>query len=213
MDIYSSNFLLILFILFSALAYIIGLVTIAKSAYNYYNSTNKNMTLEKRPNVSILSIFFSVLLTIILLYLFSAIWSDLDRIVASSYEVRNSSGLQDKIWILPVSPSSSLSDRAANQLNILIWHILFVLPLVMVSNLLYFESKKKGSKYNSLVIPFLVASLIMFLRLLAEVGSFVAGEYQRFGFYLIIAVLIVVIGGLAYWSQAKKEEESVIAGQ
>ncbi|MDD5774304.1 MAG: hypothetical protein PHX78_12655 [bacterium] len=134
--------------------------------------------------------------------------------MASSYEAKNSSGLmQGKTWILPVGPSSSLSDRAANQLNILIWHILFVLPLVIVSNLFYSESKKKGSKYDSLVIPFLAASLIMFLQLLIEVGSFVAGEYQRFGFYLIIMILMIIVGGLAYWYQAKKEEESAVAKQ
>lgn len=143
------------------------------------------------PKVSPITVLLSIALTIAVFFLFNQIWNDLARLVLPTG--RPYSGFDYSYRYLKGNPQQAL--------DLIFVHTLFVVPLVVVAVIVYLAVKDKGSKFGAVTLPYFIGALVMLLRLLFDIGSFVVSNYGRVGVYLVLAFIIVVFSILIFYVQ------------
>jgi hypothetical protein len=138
--------------------------------------------------ISFLTILFAIILFVAVSILFNLMWDDIGDFARQGLD-----------------SGSKLYSSQANQTGI-IFHSLFTIPIIIVALALYFGLYKKGLKYMSVIVPYLIASIFITLRLLFDIGSHIITEYQKAGMYIVLTFLIVVFSGIVFFVQQKWEQ-------
>jgi len=100
------------------------------------------------------------------------------------------------------------NDKGRYMMYKLIIHSAVIIPLFLFSFVL-FHLKKNERKYKPILISFFLFSFWMFFHLLGELTRFVMDEYKNVAIYVILVVMAVLVGFLAYYSQDKFDKNGV----
>lgn len=153
---------------------------------------------KREMKISLLTIVFAIILTIIVTSFFTLVWKDITDLVTQG----------KSLW------EFSKQERAALQFKSILYHTSFVIPVVVLALMLYFGLYKRGLQYSAVIMPYLIGSLFVVIRLLFNIGSYVVMEYKKAGIYAVLAVLMVVFSGIVFfvqqkWEERKKEQEGI----
>ncbi|MBD3238532.1 MAG: hypothetical protein GF332_02745 [Candidatus Moranbacteria bacterium] len=77
-----------------------------------------------------------------------------------------------------------------------------IIPLSIFSFLL-FHVLKKHPYVKPLIISLMIASSWLMLRLLIMLSNMLMRGYRNIGGYVILIILVIILGGLAYYNQKK----------
>lgn len=160
--------------------------------YFIWYKIKKTKSPTKEPKISFLTIVFSIILTIVIISLFTLIWGDITK---SALGGESSIGRLQK------------EERSIAQFRAILYHTGFVVPLIALALVLYFWLYKKGVKYSALVVPYLIGSIFMVLRLLSDVGIYIVEQYKRVGIYGVVIALVVVFSLIVFFVQQKWEKD------
>lgn len=151
----------------------------------WHKTTEKKEGKEKK--VSLLTILFAIILTVIINSLFFLIWDDIGKTARGELGQYN---LPQEIVLKGI-----------------IMHSFFAIPLIIIALVGYFWLYKKGIKYLSLIMPYLISSIFITLMLIIDIGSYVINEYKRTGIYIILVILAVIFSGIVFFVQQKWEKD------
>lgn len=148
------------------------------------------------PKVSPIAVLLAIVLTIAVIFLLNQVWNDLARLVLPSG--RQYTGFDYSYRYLKGNPQLAL--------DLIFVHTLFVVPLVIVAIIIYLAVKDKGSKLGAITLPYFIGALVMLLRLLFDIGSFVVSNYGRLGVYLVLIFIILTFSILVFYVQREWEK-------
>ena len=146
---------------------------------------------EKKEKISPLTVIFAVLLTIIVISFFTLVWEDIGSLATGG---------------IPLWKFILEEEKADILFESILYHTGFVVPVVVLALMLYFSLYKKGSQYSAMIVPYLIGSLFMVLRLLFDIGTYIIKEYRRAGIYIVVGVLMIVFSAIVFFVQQKWEE-------
>ncbi|MEA1925814.1 MAG: hypothetical protein U9M90_01020 [Patescibacteria group bacterium] len=88
----------------------------------------------------------------------------------------------------------------------LIIHAAVIIPIFVFSFMLFYF-KRKNYQLRPLLISFVFVAFWLMFHLLGETIDFVMNEYRNVAIYVILIILAVVFGSLAYYTQIKQHSK------
>ncbi len=88
----------------------------------------------------------------------------------------------------------------------LIIHAAVIIPAFIFSFMLFYF-KRKNYQLRPLLTSFLLAAFWLMFHLLGETTNFVMNEYRNIAIYVILLILAIVFGSLAYYTQIKQHSK------
>ena len=183
---------------------------------------NKNKGSKKRK-ISILGVFVTVILTVILILLGERILFDLNRVanpIIVSSEQSSKSYNYRSFGKSYYSDRSVLSDTVIRYpkekkgdyyLYKMLIHAAFVIPLFLLMIWMYFRFnlRQKSSDLKIMIWGYVVFSFWLILHLLGEVGRFVFQQYKEYAVYIVLILLAVIFSVLAVILQKRVNKKEI----
>lgn len=126
---------------------------------------------------------------------------DAPKMPVRSYEMA-----QDYTAISSTQVYYGSTERGRYMMYKLIIHAAVIIPIFLFAFVLFYF-KKKNHHLRPLLISFLFVAFWLMFHLLGETVEFVMDEYRNVAIYVILFILAVVFGVLAYYTQIKQQKK------
>ena len=95
-----------------------------------------------------------------------------------------------------------------NNLDIIVVHSFFVLPLLIICILINAVLGPKKEKYAIVLIPYFVLSIVLALQLLLQMAVYFAKHHTTVQFYIIMTLLTIICTAAIYMIQERYSPKS-----
>ena len=187
---------------------------------------------KKKFDYSALSVFLALILLVVMILLEERLMFDLNRLVNpvvdqewTKFQNDNKAGRYGYQYETPKMPVRSAemamdaagvvsntrvyyprSDEGKYTMYKLIIHAAIVIPLFILSFALFYF-KKENKQIKPVLVSFMISAFWIMFHLLGEVIAFVMNQYRNIAIYIILILLTLIFGGLAYFVQARHSKE------
>lgn len=88
-----------------------------------------------------------------------------------------------------------------NNLNVIVVHAFFIIPLLIISIVINMLVGSKKAKYAIALIPYFVLSIVLALQLAFQVSIYFAFHHTQIQFYIVMTLLVVITTAAIYYIQ------------